>query len=1301
GQQAFSNCHFLESINLENILTVGARAFRSCQSLKYVNMPLVEVLPWAVFSSCGNLKMADLSGVIEIGQDVFNECYELEKVICPNLETLDAAFKETISLKSVDTKNVIKIIGNAFIYSKSIEELYFPNLETITSGGVFSCCPSLKKVVIGEKFENYVVDQTLDLASWTYYNVPIYGYSGSKAEEWALKCQDETKTKHWDFVAIDDIDNLAITKDLSNEVEVEYNSLLKISVEAEGIGLTYQWFRTNSDILSGTPIKDATDNQLEVDTSTSGSSKYFVQVSDWKGNVISSQICEVTIVQSDAKSIEVTLGEHISSSQSGNNQVSEGENFKVTFTVETGYHISSIVVDEVNLSEDELETAILDGYTFTNITENHTITINSAPNEDTEYKVYHYKESLVETEIEIDGKYYELETETLTGTTGTLTTAVENTYQGFTAEAFEQKIINGNGNTIVEILYNRNTYTVTLVDCEGVTVEGGGTYLYGETVVVTANVEDGYIWVGWESSNSEACPNKDTLEYIFTMPSEDITLTTKADEVQADSVYISVTIGEHISSSQSGNNQVSEGENFKVTFTFETGYHISSIVVDEVALTGEELSIVISNGYTFENVLEDHTIQIISSPNEDTEYKVYHYKESLAETEIEIDGKYYELETETLTGTTGTLTTAVENTYQGFTAEAFEQKIINGNGNTIVEILYNRNTYTVTLVDCEGVTVEGGGTYLYGQTVVVNANVDEGYVWVEWESSNPDVCSSNDSIEYTFPMPSQNIELIAIVNTLQPEKVNIRVSTKEHISSPQRGNNQVAMGETLKVTFTAEIGYHISSIVVDEVGLNEDELETAILDGYTFTNITENHTITINSAPNEDTEYKVYHYIQSLEKTEVEIDGKYYKLETETLTGTTGNHTPVVARKYEGFTAEAFEQKIINGNGTTIVEILYNRNTYTVTIVDCEGVTVEGGGTYLYGETVIVTASVDEGYVWVEWESSNTNVCPNKNTKEYTFCMPSQDFTLTAKVDEVPSELLHINVVIGQHMNSLQSGDNLVNIGDNFKVTLTIEIGYHIASIIVDKTVLSANEMNNFLKDGYTFKNITENHTITINSTPNEDTEYKVYHYIQSLVETPYKINGKYYTLEKEDLTGTTGTLTTIVARKYEGFTAASFQQKIISGNGNTIITLLYNRNTYIVTLVDCEGVTVEGGGTYLYGETVLVQANVDEGYKWIGWESSNTTACPNKDTKEYTFSMPSCSIELKAVATELDTPEQLVPSQPGSEQPNDTKEKGFNFVLWISIGVSLFILIVVMIILIILLVKKNNKKKNELNKNL
>ncbi|MDE6413893.1 MAG: leucine-rich repeat protein [Anaeroplasmataceae bacterium] len=999
GIKAFSNCHFLESINLDNILTVGQNAFYGCQSLKYVNMPLVEKIPWSVFGCCSSLKIADLSGVIELGQDAFNECYSLEKVICPNLVTLDAAFKETTSLKSVDTKNVVTIIGNAFVYSKSLEELYFPKLETISSGGLFSGCPSLKKVVIGRNFKSYVVDMVLDMVDWAYYNVPIYGYSGSLAEEWALSCVNYNNTKHWDFTAIDEMDELSLTKDLSNKEEIELNNKLTLSVAAEGVGLSYQWYLTEDDISTGTPIKGATDSQLVVDTTVGGAYKYYVIITDWKDDSITSSVCEVDIML-DKLSIEVTLGEYTHSFQNGKNEVNVGESFLITFTSDLGYHISEVIVDGVSLTSQELEEAIFNGYTFTNVSGSHTIQILSSPNKNTIYRVYHYKQSLEATSYEIDGKYYELEIEDLTGTTGTLTKATGRAYEGFTKDAFEQKNINGSGNTIVSIFYNLNRYTITLIESEGVTAEGNGSYLYGESVTIKAIVDEGYEWVEWESSNAQICPNVDSKEYTFSMPSEDLILTAKVTKIQPGTVLIKVASSMNITSSQNGTNQVNVGDTYNVSFSADIGYHITDVKVDDISLTNDELNESLLNGYTFTNVTESHTIRILSAPNEDTLYKVYHYKQSLDRTSYEINGKYYELEIENLTGTTGTLTTAVGYTYDGYTVDTFNQKSINGSGDTTVSILYNRNTYAITLVGCEGVTVEGSGAYLYGESVTIKALVQDGYDWVEWESSNAQISPNKASLEYTFSMPNQDITLTAKATKIHADSVYIRVESEVHSNSAQSGNNQVNVGNNFVVTFTAELGYHITDVKVDNVSLTNTELKEALLKGYTFTNVTISHTLQIQTAPNKDTHYKVYHYKQSLEETTIKINGKYYELEIEDLIGTTDSLTTAVSHTYEGFTTSAFEQKVIRGNGDTKVSILYTRNSYTITLVGCEGVTVEGSGTYLFGQSVTIKALVNEGYEWVEWASSNPNISPNKDSKEYTFSMPDQSITFTAKANK-------------------------------------------------------------------------------------------------------------------------------------------------------------------------------------------------------------------------------------------------------------------------------------------------------------
>ena len=81
--------------------------------------------------------------------------------------------------------------------------------------------------------------------------------------------------------------------------------------------------------------------------------------------------------------------------------------------------------------------------------------------------------------------------------------------------------------------------------------------------------------------------------------------------------------------------------------------------------------------------------------------------------------------------------------------------------------------------------------------------------------------------------------------------------------------------------------------------------------------------------PNSGTKYTVKHYQQNLD------DNDYTLFDTELdKTGTTGEQTNAIAKNYEGFTAKQFEQQTIAADGSTVVEIRYDRNTYTVTYTD-------------------------------------------------------------------------------------------------------------------------------------------------------------------------------------------------------------------------------------------------------------------------------------------------------------------------------------------------------------------------------
>ena len=76
-----------------------------------------------------------------------------------------------------------------------------------------------------------------------------------------------------------------------------------------------------------------------------------------------------------------------------------------------------------------------------------------------------------------------------------------------------------------------------------------------------------------------------------------------------------------------------------------------------------------------------------------------------------------------------------------------------------------------------------------------------------------------------------------------------------------------------------------------------------------------------------NTTYTVKHLLQNL------ADNEYTEDTAEQKTGTYGTQTTAEAKNYEGFTAKPIEQKTIQADGQTVVEIKYDRNTYTISYI--------------------------------------------------------------------------------------------------------------------------------------------------------------------------------------------------------------------------------------------------------------------------------------------------------------------------------------------------------------------------------
>ena len=103
------------------------------------------------------------------------------------------------------------------------------------------------------------------------------------------------------------------------------------------------------------------------------------------------------------------------------------------------------------------------------------------------------------------------------------------------------------------------------------------------------------------------------------------------------------------------------------------------------------------------------------------------------------------------------------------------------------------------------------------------------------------------------------------------------------------------------------------------------------IDGQKVTSVSAEATVTAHWKANSKTEYTVIHWQENAN------DDGYSLKETETQKGKTGSETKAAAKEYDGFTAETITQQTIAGDGSTIVNVYYKRNVYTVKFYSYSG----------------------------------------------------------------------------------------------------------------------------------------------------------------------------------------------------------------------------------------------------------------------------------------------------------------------------------------------------------------------------
>ena len=402
--------------------------------------------------------------------------------------------------------------------------------------------------------------------------------------------------------------------------------------------------------------------------------------------------------------------------------------------------------------------------------------------------------------------------------------------------------------------------------------------------------------------------------------------------------------------------------------------------------------------------------------------------------------------------------------------------------------------------------------------------------------------------------------------TMDKEKGVVGWSTTQDSNTPDASITFVA-GDTyvypvVKTGFWVTFNTDGGDYVAPQFRMEPLDLSTVTptRSGYTFTGwydaegnpvttVSETATVTAHWTESSNTQYRVFHWQENAN------DDGYSLKETETQKGKTGSETKAAAKEYDGFTAETITQQTIAGDGSTIVNIKYKRNVYSVKFMGY-------GDNYVCGKEEH-KHNWDCGYGWK---------CDKEEHKHNDNCKYGEltDKTITAKYGAQISKLWPTEP---------QSAWKTTKNGSTYQSG-------------IDTMPLN----------GATFY---ANYT---NSTNKQTASYYVELLPDETAENTSTYNGKTYKLDHQDTTLSDGWLTITDEDKYPitGFTFVGGSQ---NGQRYNNAKFYYDRNSYGIKFVNGTQEANIKTVNYKYEESIenagftpTRPSDVKEGFVFAGW---------------------------------------------------------------------------------------------------
>ena len=722
-----------------------------------------------------------------------------------------------------------------------------------------------------------------------------------------------------------------------------------------------------------------------------------------------------------------------------------------------------------------------------------------------------------------------------------------------------------------------NTYTISVSanPAEYGTVNGGGNYTHGQTVTLNATANTDYTFVNWTEDGTVVSTD---AEYSFTATADrtlvanfatiTYTITASANPTEGGTVNGS---GSYASGQTVNLNAIAnEGYNF-VNWT-ENGAVVSTDAQYSFTITADRTLVA-----NFEAIT--HTISASASPAEGGT--------------INGTGDYTYGQIVTLNAVANTGYSFVNWTENGAVVSTDAEYSFTATADRTLVANFEINTYTVTAVadPTEGGTVtidipSQNGVYNYGTNLVITAIANEGYHFVQW----------NDGVttaQRTY-MVDANAEFIAYF--VQNEAAQYIIAAT---ANPAEGGSVEGTGiylENENVTLTATANPNYTFVNWTE---NDDTVSTDA--SYSFA-VTANRTLVANFELNT---YTISASANPAEGGTITGAGEYTHGQMVTLGATANAGYAFVNWTENGSVVSNTASYSFQATADRTLVANFEAVTYTITASANpeEGGTVTGTGNYAYGQTVTLTATANDGYIFANWTENGFVV---SSDAEYSFTVTS-DRTLVANFGAT-------SYTISANANPTEGG-TIAGTGE-YVPGQTVYL------------IATANE-------GYTFVNWTENGSVIFTNPTYQFTAINDRDLVANFEINTYTIIASASpvaggTVEGADeyTYGQTATLRATANTGYE-FVNWTEDNEIVSTESEYSFIVTSNRRlvanfgigTYTITASanPTEGGTVEGANEYTYGQTATLRATANEYYNFTNWTENDEVVSTDA---EYSFTV-------------------------------------------------------------------------------